>query len=105
MTREKIYASDAHRQQAYRQRLKDRLAGLLPVVGKSKPKRVTRPKRLESVIKELEDLIQEYENWLEALPENLSESEQASQLQDSIEQLQEAASILDAIDLPRGFGR
>ena len=60
---------------------------------------------MELVIRELEDLNQEYEYWLEVLPENLSESEQTSQLQDSIEQLQEAVSILNAIDLPRGFGR
>ena len=85
--------------------IKDRLAGLPPVVVKPKLKRLSRPKRLELVIRELEDLNQEYEYWLEVLPENLSESEQTSQLQDSIEQLQEAVSILNAIDLPRGFGR
>lgn len=50
-------------------------------------------------------LSQEYETWLEAMPNNLSESALASQLNETIEHLQEVITLLDAIELPRGFGR
>jgi hypothetical protein len=98
MARKKLYANHAQRQQAYRQRLKVQMTGLTPVVVLPRPLKRTRPKRLEAVIKELEGLSQEYEHWLEALPENLAESEQACQLQATIEQLQEVVSLLDAVD-------
>lgn len=105
MSREKIYPSDAHRQQAYRQRVQDKLAGMAPIARERRPKKLTKPQRLKTAVDDLESLTAEYEYWLEALPENLSDSEMAAQLQETVEQLQEAVSMLDAIDLPRGFGR
>lgn len=113
MAREKMYASDAERQQAYRDRLNASQASLLPVpqqvreqlAKKVVPKRQSRPQRLKATIQELESLGTEYECWLEALPENLSAGELADQLQEAIEQLGEAVNLLETIELPRGFGR
>lgn len=105
MTRKK-YANAADRQRAHRQRVKERLAGLQPVVLPPKaPKKPARPKRLAVVESELQALIKEYGAWLNAMPANLSESELAEQLHETIDQLQEALDAVAAIDPPRGFGR
>jgi hypothetical protein len=103
---QKKYANAAERQRAHRQRVKARLAGALPVVLPPKPPRkLARPKRLAVVEAELQALMEEYETWLEAMPDNLSESDLAGQLQQTIDQLQEALDAVTAIDPPRGFGR
>lgn len=47
----------------------------------------------------------EYEAWRERLPESLADSEQAARLDETVDLLQQAADLLDAIDPPRGFGR
>lgn len=102
MSRPKIYTTAAERQQAYRQRLKEKIAVLpVPKVGR-KP---SRPQRFQKVVNELEMLGQEYESWLDSLPGNLSQSQLADQLQEAIEQLQEVVGMLDALQLPLGFGR
>jgi hypothetical protein len=103
---QKKYANAADRQRAHRQRVKERLAGLQPVVLPPKPpQKLTRPKRLAVVEAELQTLINEYEAWLDAMPDNQSESELAGQLQETIEQLQEAHDVVTSIEPPRGFGR
>lgn len=101
MARKKLYANAAERQRAYRERLKR------PDVPtpEAQPKKWTRPQRFKRAQKTLEDLSAEYQNWLETLPENLSGSEQAGHLKETIEQFQEVLSILEDIELPRGFGR
>lgn len=105
MARAKIYANAAQRQEAYRQRVQEKLAGMVSSRGLVVPRKPSRPKRLEKVLQELEKLGQEYEDWREAMPDNLSESELASQLEETIGQLQEVVSALESIELPRGFGR
>lgn len=103
---QKKYANAAERQRAQRQRVKERLAGLPPVAITSKPSRkLARPKRLEVVEAELQSLFKEYEVWLNAMPDNLSESELAEQLQETLDHLQEALDAVASIQPPRGFGR
>lgn len=103
---QKKYANAAERQRAHRQRVKERLAGLQPVVLSSKPSRkLARPKRLAVVEAELQALIKEYGAWLNAMPANLEESDLAQQLQETIDQLQEALDAVASIEPPRGFGR
>lgn len=103
---QKQYANAAERQRAHRQRVKERLAGLRPVVLPPKlPQKLARPKRLAVVEAELQSLIKEYEAWLDAMPDNLSESALAEQLQETIDQLQEALDAVASIEPPRGFER
>src|ERR1700682_3827107 len=102
----KKYANAAERQRAHRQRVKERLAGLRPVpLPPRPPRKLARPKRLAVVEAELQALIKEYEGWLNAMPDNLSESELAAQLQETIDLLQEALDAVASIQPPRGFGR
>lgn len=103
MARQKLYETPAQRQQAYRRRIQDKLAGLIPLSKPSRKK--TRPQRVKSFLAELELLADEYQHWLDSLPENLTQSQLACQLEETIESLQELATQLEQIDLPRGFGR
>lgn len=106
MPRKKIYHSHAERQQAYRQRINEKLANLqLIPVTQPRARKESRPQRLQRVIDELESLTSEYEDWLDSMPENLSKSELVSQLQETIEHLGEITEMLEALELPCGFGR
>ena len=100
------YASDAERQRAHRQRVKDRLAGLLPVKPKNKAtKKISRPQRILQMTEEAQALTDEYQDWFDRLPENLQNSEQAAQLELAIDQFQQIYDILVDLEIPRGFGR
>ena len=106
MAQQKIYDNNRQRQQAYRQRIqnhKDENLALPKEIPRLK--KLTRPKRFQIVVTELENLNQEYVNWLEAIPENLAEGALAAQLNETIEQFNEVLSMLADIQLPRGFGR
>ena len=95
-------ASNADRQRAYRQRVKDRLAGLpTPPALKKPPPRLTRPKQLELAVGMLRELMDGYEGWRDAMPANLAQSEKAEQLQETIDHLAAALDELEAIDPPR----
>jgi hypothetical protein len=50
-------------------------------------------------------LFDEYEDWLAALPESLQDSDQATRLTETIDQLAAVIDLLSDIDPPRGFGR
>ncbi len=97
--------SNAERQRAHRQRVKDRLAGLPPVPSapaqKKAPPKQTRPKRLALIEAELTALRDEYQGWLDAMPANLAEGENATRLQETIERLENALDEIEAIDPPR----
>ena len=100
---EKNPASNAERQRTHRQRVRDRLAGLPPPnppLKKLAPK-PTRPKQLELAINMLSELESGYEDWLTALPANLTESAGAIQLQETIDHLRAALDELEAIEPPR----
>ncbi len=99
------YPNRAERQRAYRKRLREKLAGLRPVNPLPKERKKTRPQRLQEVCHSLQTLLQEYQHWLDTIPENLSESPIVSQLQETIEQMQDILELLQSLDLPRGFGR
>ena len=49
---------------------------------------------------ELQSLSDEYVSWREALPDNLSESELAYQLDDTVDQLAEVVDLLSQVELP-----
>ena len=100
---EKQPASNAERQRAHRRRVKDRLAGLPPPAAPSKklPQKPTRPKQLGIVINMLHALANGYGDWLSALPANLTESEGAIQLQETIDHLRAALDEVEAIEPPR----
>ena len=106
MPRPKKYASVAERQRAHRARVKERLAQLQPLpIPTKKPRKLTRPARLERVAEELRALADEYQDWLDAQPANLASAELTERLEETIGQLQTALETLEMIDPPRGFGR
>lgn len=96
-------ATNAERQRSHRQRVKNRLAGLAPppVAPRKAPPEPSRPKRLAAIERELSSLLGEYDDWLQALPENLAASDNADRLQETIGHLQAALDAVEAIDPPR----
>jgi len=60
---------------------------------------------LAAVEGEIRLLIDEYQDWLERLPESLQDSGQAQVLAETIESLSSAADLLAEITPPRGFGK
>ena len=77
--------------------------------AKSKPQRWADALSLiREGIDTLRELQQEYQEWLDNLPENLLSSATRERLQEvidaSIDSLESAVNELD-IELPRGFGR
>lgn len=103
MAGERRYSSNAERQKAYRLRR----AGPRPVASNARPARraPSRPARLAAALGVVEALRDEYEQWLNSLPESLTASGQAERLAEVIEQLGWAAETLSSVDPPRGFGR
>ena len=107
MTRKRIYATNAQRQQAYRHRLAERLKGhhsllLAPPKLRRPP---SRPARLAALTADVQQLLQEYERWFESLPESLCDSELADRLRETVEQMESILDLLSDLRLPRGFGR
>ena len=106
MGRKRVYESDAERKRAYRLRLLSANVQRAPVrPGPSMRRPPSRPKRLESALTEVLALQHEYEEWLAALPESLQASGLAERLQETVEQLAQAADLLSEVDPPKGFGR
>lgn len=105
MGRKRLHETDADRQRAYRHRLQACFADGPLVPKLAKPRRPSRPWRLAAVEAELRSLLREYEAWLDALPESLTDSGQAAKLAETIEQLASAADSIAEIEPPRGFGR
>jgi hypothetical protein len=105
MARSRAYASNAERQKAYRERLRGSLAALKQQPKNRISRPLSRPKRLEALLKEAEDLHTSYTDWLEALPESLQNGGQAERLQETIEALDQVIEVLSGIEAPKGFGR
>jgi hypothetical protein len=106
MPRHRIHENVAARMRAYRERLRVRLAGQAsPEATPRRPRSASRPARLAAIERELEVLAEEYRAWRENMPETLGESELASRLEETIEQLEAALEAVQEIDPPRGFGR
>lgn len=68
-------------------------------------KKNSRVQRFKFILNELMALRQEYENWLQKLPENMAESQLAEELEETIEFLRESCDTLNNVSLPLGFGR
>jgi hypothetical protein len=68
-------------------------------------RKASRPERLQRVISEAEDLLSEYEDWQNSLPESLQDTATGSALAEAVDNLQQAVDLLTAITPPRGFGR
>jgi len=105
--RTRLHANNAARQKAYRERLaavssSERVAPLAAVKQRRPP---SRPARLAQLLKDVQSLAAQYEDWLAALPEQLQHSALADKLSETIEQLNGAADLLSDVDPPKGFGR
>jgi hypothetical protein len=105
MARKRLFENHAERQRAYRDRLAERLNGQNPAPTPKVRRSPSRPARVAALIAEVERLKQEYERWLESLPEPLQEGDQADRLRDTVEQLEAIGELLSDLDPPRGFGR
>jgi hypothetical protein len=104
MGRNKVFSSPAERQRAYLQRLRDQHVPVAP----PDPKRArppSRPARLQAIIGSVQNLRDEYALWGDSIPEPLQESEQATRLRETVEQLETIVDLLSELAPPRGFGR
>lgn len=70
-----------------------------------RPRKPSRPARLQHATGELEDLLEDYETWQANLPESLQDTATAAALAETIDSLQQAVEQLQAVTPPRGFGR
>lgn len=61
--------------------------------------------RLAAAVASLSKLQDEYQQWLDGLPEFQEGSEQETKLTEAIELLEQALDTLSEIQLPKGFGR
>jgi len=105
MSRPRVHANPAERQRAYRQRLHSSTESSpgSPLPKARRP--LSRPQRLAILQAETQRLHEEYKHWLEVLPESLQDTELATRLTDTVDQLAGVADLLSDINLPRGFGR
>lgn len=101
MARQRLYSSNAERQKAFRDRQKK------PPVKKKVPipRPLSRPKRLQALLKEAEALLEGYAAWLENLPENLQGCGMADRLQETVDTLEQVVDLVSSIEAPKGFGR
>ncbi|NMA28854.1 MAG: hypothetical protein GX934_13950 [Burkholderiales bacterium] len=105
MSRARQHASAAERQRAYRQRLASRSPGPTRSLPLPSRRALSRPARLAGLQAAVQQLHDEYENWLNSLPESLQDGQQASLLVETVEQLESVLELLSEIHPPRGFGR
>ena len=104
MGRKRQDSSAAERLRAFRARIKEERAIPAPPRFEARRK-ASRPARLVSIESELRALIDEYQGWRDRVPESLQESNLAGKLDQTIDELTEAAEMLAGVDLPKGFGR
>lgn len=104
MGRKRRYANAAERQKACRERAKLAATTPQPPVPR-RARKLSRPKRLAGLEVGIRDLLGEYQEWREQLPESLEGTAQGEALDATIEALTEAADLLANICPPRGFGR
>jgi hypothetical protein len=103
MGRERIYASPAERQKAYRDR------AVKPKPAPSPPQKIrrqpSRPKQIAEMDRKLQALLSSYEDWRDQVPESLEGTAQADKVTDTIEKLSAMIDLLADIEPPLGFGR
>jgi hypothetical protein len=106
MARKRQYSTNADRQREYRKRRKTAADQPIPVPLPLRSSRtLSRPARLARLGTDLQTLLLEYEQWLGAIPEALHDTDQATRLSETIEQLTAASDLLADVIPPRGFGR
>lgn len=103
--RRRFYASNAERQKAYRARITTGQSAPSPPPPTRPRRGPSRPARLTRLLSEVQDLLFEYERWLESLPDTLKETDQGTRLAETCEQLTAVADLLAEVDPPKGFGR
>lgn len=64
----------------------------------------SRPQRLSDIVLDLNDLLMEYVEWFEGMPENLQDSPTAQKLDETIVTIENTVSDLEGLELPLGFG-
>lgn len=104
MGRSRKYVNAAERQRAYRERLAAQQPNDLGTLHQ-RSRGPSRPARLAKVQLAVQDLHDEYEQWLECLPASLEDSRQAQLLSETVEQLEGVLDLLSEVHLPLGFGR
>ena len=95
----RIYPSAAEKQRAYRERLRSNDPA--PTPSQPQPKRRSRPERLTALEAAARDLADEYQQWLDGIPENLAGGTMADELRQVVAQLEAVAADLGAIEPPR----
>ena len=91
--------TNAERQARYRER---RQAGESRVRYRRPADRRSRPQRWDDAVRTLLALQDQYRAWRDALPESLAGSATSALLEEVCEL---DLSVLEAVELPRGFGR
>jgi hypothetical protein len=71
----------------------------------TRPRAASRPVRLQRTINELEGLLADYEDWQANLPGSLEDTATAAVLAETVDNMQQALDLLNAITPPRGYGR
>lgn len=93
--------SDAERARAYRERRK---AGEKPVRYRRPADRRSKPKQWADAVDTLLDILDGYQQWRDNMPPGLAESTTAERI-DEVLELRELVEQLQAVELPKGFGR
>lgn len=105
MGRHRQYENAAARQRAYRQRLAAARCQAGPRPSGPRPRPLSRPARLAALEAAAQQLCDEYQAWLDSLPESLVDSRQAQLLAETTAELEAVVDLLAEIQPPRGFGR
>jgi hypothetical protein len=102
MGRKPVYRDATERKKAQRARM---AMAAPPTQCAQTGRKVSRPSRLHALEATARILLQEYQSWLESLPDSLEGTTQAEALIETIERLEQAVDLLGEIVPPRGFGR
>jgi hypothetical protein len=102
-------ATPAERSAAYRARRKATAAGVpakpAVVIRYRRPaERRSRPQQWDDAVQTLANLLDQFEEWRDKLPSSLANSATAEAL-DAVLELRGHVEDLQAVELPKGFGR
>ena len=75
-----------------------------PVRFRRPKDRRSRPQQWQNAVAVLLDCLDAYQNWRDNLPAGIADSTIADRL-DAVLELRELVEQLEAVELPRGFGR
>ena len=95
----RVALTNAERQARYRERRK---AGESRIRYRRPADRRSRPQQWNDAVQTLLELQEQYREWRDALPESLAGSATAALLEQVCDL---DLSLLEAVELPRGFGR